>query len=353
MGNATAQTQSTRTGKQYVRTFLFSMRLGAPLSQLHVLTKFAGIVILSFVVIRVMNEKNPDPIMAGLLFLLSLLTLYLGGVTRWLFRSYLVIVFPMFLFLFITWVVFTPDPGQHIFISWPVYNGKLNIGLSAASGLFILVAVIHYLLTKKFARGIFIGLLIAFLVAAFTTNPKVTLYSFSFLSPYMFILSDKNTLVAGTKVLGYAAMVFMSLMLVMTTRDNELTAALRQVRMPYIGRFFLSIVFRTLSLSLMDFETIRQAQIARGVSVRQKNIFAVLRDMALISIPMVATMLHRSSEIGDALQVRGFSLKRTGQEFLEVQPFRILDGLVLLVLVGLTIAIFAVHMNLYSYITHG
>jgi hypothetical protein len=54
-------------GKEYVRTFLFSMRLDAPLNHLHVITKFVGILILSVVLVRVMDEHNPDPLMAGLL----------------------------------------------------------------------------------------------------------------------------------------------------------------------------------------------------------------------------------------------------------------------------------------------
>jgi energy-coupling factor transporter transmembrane protein EcfT len=329
------------------------MRLGAPLSRLHVLTKFFGIIILSFVIIRVMDEKNPDPVMAAFLFVLALLALSLGGVTRWLFRSYMVIIFPMFLFLFLTWVAFTPIPGKQVYFSWPLYQGKIDVGISIAGIAFLGVALLHYFLTKKIARGLLFGLVLAVVISEFTPNPRMILTSLPFLSPYTLILSDQNTIVAGTKVLGYAAMVFMSLMLVMTTRDNELTAALRQARMPYMGRFFLSIVFRTLSLSLMDFETIRQAQVARGISVQQKSIFTILRNMALMSVPLVATMLRRSSEIGDALQVRGFSFERTGQEFLEIQPFRALDGVVLLFLAGLAVAVLGFQLNLFTLIFPG
>jgi energy-coupling factor transporter transmembrane protein EcfT len=59
----------------------------------------------------------------------------------------------------------------------------------------------------------------------------------------------------------------------------------------------------------------------------------------------VATMLRRSSEIGDALLARGFSLNRPGNEFLEIQRFRLLDFLVLLVLVVLAAFVLAFHFN--------
>jgi energy-coupling factor transporter transmembrane protein EcfT len=205
-----------------------------------------------------------------------------------------------------------------------------------------------YYFTKKILGGVVIGLILAWLISRFVPNVGFNLVTFSFLKPYDFVVSDQNTLIAGTKVLGYAAMVFVTLMLVMTTRDIELVAALRQLRMPYLGRFFLSIVFRTLSLSLMDFETIRQAQIARGIGIRRMNIFGILKNMALMSVPLVATMLRRSSEIGDALQARGFSLTKPAREFLEIHPLTSIDIIVLILLAVLAAAVFGFSLNLYQ-----
>jgi energy-coupling factor transporter transmembrane protein EcfT len=253
----------------------------------------------------------------------------------------------MFIFLFITWVAFTPSPGTHTYLSWNVYQGKVNLGISFSGIAFLVILATHYLLTKRIARGLLIGLVVALLISNFTSDPGITFAGYQFLRPYTFLLSDENMLIAGTKVLGYASMVFMTMMLVMTTRDNELAAALRQLRMPYVARFFLSIVFRTLSLSLMDFETIRQAQVARGIGVRKMNIFELLRNIALMSVPLVATMLHRSSEIGDALQARGFSLGKVGREFLEIRPFRLLDMVVLMILIGLAVLVMFYYVNLY------
>jgi energy-coupling factor transporter transmembrane protein EcfT len=335
-------------GKEYVRTFLFSMRLDAPFNHLHVITKFVGILILSVVLVRVMDEHNPDPLMAGLLLALSLLVLYLSGVSRWLFRSYLVVIFPMFFFLFLTWIAFTPYPGTHTYLRWPIYSGQVTLGISPALIIFVGVVIGFYYFTKKILGGVVIGLILAWLISRFVPNVGFNLVTFSFLKPYDFVVSDQNTLIAGTKVLGYAAMVFVTLMLVMTTRDIELVAALRQLRMPYLGRFFLSIVFRTLSLSLMDFETIRQAQIARGIGIRRMNIFGILKNMALMSVPLVATMLRRSSEIGDALQARGFSLTKPAREFLEIHPLTSIDIIVLILLAVLAAAVFGFSLNLYQ-----
>ena len=196
--------------------------------------------------------------------------------------------------------------------------------------------------------GILIGLAVALLIQRLTTNPALILVSHSFLKPYAIIFSNKNAVIAATKVFGYAAMVFNTLMLVMTTRDNELTSAFFQLRIPKLARFFLSIVFRTLNITLLDFETIRQAQIARGVRIRERNIFGVLTNTAKMAIPLVATMLKRSNEIGDALLARGFTFERTGNEFLEVRALKLLDWLLIFMVIGYTLIFYYVPHNLLA-----
>lgn len=343
-----SRTASSRSGKKYIRTFLFSMRLGAPLSRVHFITKFVAVLLISFVIIRAMDEQNPDPILTIFFFVLSILALVLGGVSRWIFRSYMILIFPMFFFLFLTWVAFSPDPGTHIYFQYPLYSGSIKVGFSTASLIFLFFLVLHYIITKKILRGFFIALVLGLLISNYTANPAITFTTIPFMQPYTFIFSDENMLVAGTKVIGYAAMVFNTLMLVMTTRDSELAAALYQLRTPVFVRFFLSIVFRTLNLSLLDFETIRHAQIARGVRIREQNIISLLKNTAKMAIPLVAIMFKRSNEIGDALLARGFSFKRAGREFLEVQPLTLLDWLLLLVIIAYTVLFYLLPHNLYS-----
>lgn len=338
------------SGKKYIRTFLFSMRLGAPLSHVHFITKFIAVLLLSFVIIRAMDEQDPDPVLTSIFFGLSIFALVLGGVSRWIFRSYMVLIFPMFFFLFLTWVAFTPHLGMRVYFQYPLYAGVVKLGISAANSIFFVALISHYILTKKILRGLFIALILALVITKYTPNPGINFVSIPLLVPYTFILSDENMLVAGTKVVGYAAMVFNTLMLVMTTRDNELTAALYQLKTPKFARFFLSIVFRTLNMSLLDFETIRHAQIARGVRIRDQGIFGLLKNTANMAIPLVATMFQRSNEIGDAFLARGYSFKRAGREFLEVQRLRLLDSVILLVVISYTILFYLVPHNLYLYL---
>jgi energy-coupling factor transporter transmembrane protein EcfT len=280
-----------KSGKQYVRTFLFSMQINSPLARLHVITKVAIILINSTLIVRLMDARDPDPLGVGLLMVAALALLLLSGAGRWLFRSYLVVIFPMLSVLFVTWVIFNRDPGTHVYLSWPI-------------------------------------------------TQQVTL-----------VASDANLLTAFTKVLGYAAMVFVSLSLVMTTRDIEFVGTMQQLRIPYVAAFFLSLVLRTLSNAVMDYETIRQAQVARGITLQTRSLPARIRDMAHMSVPLVATMVRRSIEVSDAVIARGFRLGGAAPtEYHEAQSLHAVDWLVLALQGVLLAAVFYPSANLTHWI---
>jgi energy-coupling factor transporter transmembrane protein EcfT len=99
--------------------------------------------------------------------------------------------------------------------------------------------------------------------------------------------------------------------------------------MPQPVVFFISTMFRALSLAIADYETIHQAQIARAVNAQPRSFWRRLLDLASIAVPMVAMMIRRSSEIGDALLARGYALRQQQIDFYETEPFRLLDWLLL------------------------
>lgn len=346
--NATAaSTAPQRTGKAYVRTFLFSMKIGSPLAKLHVVTKLVSVLLVSLIVIKLMDMKSPDPI--GLAFLagLSLFALYLGGVIVWLFRSYLIVLFPMFGTLLITWLVFNPDPGRRVFFDFPLYAGSVHLQLSVGLLVFLAVPWIYFRFTRRIFLGLVGGIALVILLNRLDLNPSVPLAEFRLFHPISLIISDMNLVVAITKILGYATMVFVSLTLVMTTRDAEIAGMLRQLRMPYSVIFFVSVMLRSLSMVVLDYGTIRQAQVARGVDLKDKSIFAKLIDRARISVPLIVTMIRRSTEVADAVMARGMtSLLANPVIFRETRPFDVVDGLVMVLFVALTVIVYGFNFNL-------
>ncbi len=346
------QTESTAPqaqirGKEWVRSFLFSVKIDSPLARLHILSKLLAIIALSLVVVRFIKTDSPDPVGALAMILLAFLGLYLSGVLRWVFRSYLLVMFPGLFGMALAWVIFNPSLGGRILARIPIYSGTVTLGLSLGLGIFLAFAIGWYVFRKELFWGIVGGLALAVIVTSLAGNPGIRLAQFDFWHAQTLTISSQNLVVAVTKVLGYGAMMLVSLLLVMTSRDIEIIGLMRQLKAPYVAAFFASTMLRSLSMALFDYSTIRQAQVARGVSLKKKNILRIVADLAYIAVPLTATMLRRSGEVGDAALIRGFEMKsKNPTQFHEIRRFAVADWAVVGLCVLLLVAVVAFNLNL-------
>lgn len=341
-----APAKQTR-GREYVQSFLFSVKIDSPLSRLHMVTKLIVTIFMSFLVVELIATDDPDPISTVVVMALAFYALYLGGVLKWLFSSYLVVLFPALLGMMIPWIFFNSNPGENVWIRFQLYSGQIRLGLSLGLGIFVVVVAAWYIIRKEWFWGIVLGFILSLAIPPLFGSPSLVFASIDFFRPIPVVITSRNIFMAITKSLGYGAMMFTSLMLVMTSRDIELIGAMRQFRFPYVVNFFISTMLRSLSLALHDYETIKQAQVARGITLKKRNILQVLVDYARMAVPVVATMLRRSSEVGDAVMVRGFSLKSDNPtEFHEVKSFHLADFVMLGTTVLVTVAVFVFDINL-------
>ena len=330
--------------RRYVRSFLFTRRVNAPFVQVHLLARIVLVLCLSGALLRTINTAQPD---------------YVGGDSCSGWRR--------------CWYSCSAVSvqGWHVSIScsryrrwWPslspgsssiqspaglrwrgltIYSGQLSIGLAPWQAVLIAIVALYFLWTRKLFLGIVVGIVVAFALAHWVALPALTLTEIHVFHPLTLLVSTRGLLVAGTKVIGYAGMIMVSIALVMTARDTELIGMLRQLRVPSTVIFFLSTVFRSLELALSDYETIHQAQLARAVAARPRSFIRRLRDLASIAVPMVALMIRRSSEMGDALLARGYTLGKASSDFYECAPWRLIDWGV--VAVSLLFLYFALGMH--------
>lgn len=336
-------------GKEWVRSFLFSVKIDSPLAQLHVLSKLYAIFLLSLVVVRFIATSNPDPVGTILMILLAILGLQLSGVLRWIFSSYLIIMFPGLFGMAFAWTVFNPSLGGNVIVAFPIYSGTITLGISLRLVIFLVFAVGWYIWRKGIFWGIVGGAVVALVVTTLLGNPSVVFAQIQVGQPISISISTQNLVVGVTKALGYGAMMLVSMMLVMTSRDIEIVGVMRQFRVPYVASFFTATMLRSLSMAIFDYSTIRQAQVARGISLKKKNIFRMIADVAAMAVPLTATMLRRSTEVGDAALIRGFAMNsKDPTEFHETRPFRVADWIVLVLCTGLAIAVLVFGINLTS-----
>jgi energy-coupling factor transporter transmembrane protein EcfT len=317
-------------GRRYVRSFLFSRRIDAPFAQVHLIARAILVLCMSGLQLRTIDAAHPDPVAAALLWLLALLLFFLSGMRLRTARIYLLLTVPTLLSLFTTWALFNPVPGQHVLLRSMIYPGYISVGFSLWMIVWLAIVAAFFWWTRKLATGILVASIAAFFVARFFALPGWTFFNAPFFHPLTVLISDRGLLIAITKVIGYSGMVFSTIALVVTSRDVELIGTLRQLRMPQPVIFFLGTVFRALNLALSDYGVIHQAQIARAINARPRSVIRQIRDLASIAVPLVATMIRRSSEIGDALMARGYSLKRPSADFYETSPWRLIDWLVLI-----------------------
>jgi energy-coupling factor transporter transmembrane protein EcfT len=263
-----------RSSKKYVRSFLFSMKLGTPVERLHVITKLVMIFVLSAVSIYMfdlpLSRGGPD--LVGLVMLLAAVValLALAGTTRYLFSSYLVMAIPVLVGEFLWWLLFNPAlPGPKL---------------------------------------VFLG----------------------------FTVSLTSVYVAASKALGYAVMIYSVFLFLLTTRDSEIMGALLKLGLKFKQAFFVSLTLRNLNTIMGDYENIRMAQEARSGTAR-KGILGKVIDLGYTSVPLIASMIRRSTEMGIALQARGFEESSSVTDFKETRPFSAADYAVLALLTVLSV----------------
>ncbi len=332
-------------GKRYVRSFLFSRRIDAPFARIHLIPRTLLVLCLSAVQLRAIDAVQPDLVGVSFLWGVSFLLFLLSGMHARVARLYFLLTVPALLSLFTTWLLFNPVPGKVTFLEVPLYSGTLVPGLAAWEAFWIAIVAVYFWRTRKILGGILLATLAAILLVNLFHLPQWTFASVHFFHSLTVLVSDRSLLVAVTKVIGYSGMVLVTIALVVSSRDVELIGTMRQMHLPQPVIFFMSTVFRTLDLALADYETIHQAQVARAINARPRSLVKRLRDMGSIAIPMVAAMIRRSSEIGDALLARGYRLGRPNADFYETSSFREIDWITLVVCLALFYLAIGPHLN--------
>lgn len=333
-------------GKRYVRSFFFAHKIDAPFSQIHLIARTLLVLCISGLDLRAIDTAQPDLVTALCLWIVCLALFLCCGMPRRAARVYLLLSIPALLSLFTTWLLFNPQPGRITLLEAQIYGGTLTLSLALWQALWLAIVLLFFWRTHKILGGLLLATGITIVLTAFVSLPQWTFASVPFFSALTILISDQNLLVALTKVVGYAGMVFLTVALVVSSREIELIGAMRQLHLPQAIIFFLSTVFRTLDLALMDYETIRQAQIARAINVRPRSILRRLSDLAGMAVPLVATMIRRSSEISDALIARGYQLRSISSNFYETSAWRWIDTLICALCLALLFLTFGPRINL-------
>ena len=145
-----------------------------------------------------------------------------------------------------------------------------------------------------------------------------------------FTLTQEQIFYEFNIILKYSMMVPMAIMLIITTNHSEFAASLNRVGVNYSIAYAVSLALRYIPDVQRDFESISQAQQARGVELSRKVSWVKrLKGVSRILLPLVFSSLDRIDVISHAMELRSFGKykKRTWYSY---RPFTRTDIIVLL-----------------------
>ena len=135
----------------------------------------------------------------------------------------------------------------------------------------------------------------------------------------------------------YIQLIFAILIMIFflsTTRERDVVVGLRALRIPFVLSYMAGLALRSIGLSIIDFNTIREAEKARALDLDALPFSEKVKKFGMYIVPLVALAIRRSDEVSNALDSRGFSysgLKTAGRTDYILSRYRMtrLDYLVL------------------------
>ena len=171
-------------------------------------------------------------------------------------------------------------------------------------------------------------------------KPVIALAGFSvFLGVVQYIGSGDivSSAVAGLRML---AMTMVFIMLLATTKLQDLTASLvMQCKIPYEYAFMFTAALRFVPDFIAESHAVQEAQACRGLSL-EGNVFKRIKSYMSVIQPLLLKSLGRSETMALSLELRGFG--GPTHSFAATVGLKSLDYIVIAVLVAITVVLFVI-----------
>ena len=171
-------------------------------------------------------------------------------------------------------------------------------------------------------------------------NPVIALAGFAvFLGVVQYIGSGDivSSAVAGLRML---AMTMVFIMLLATTKLQDLTASLvMQCKIPYEYAFMFTAALRFVPDFIAESHAVQEAQACRGLSL-EGNVFKRIKSYMSVIQPLLLKSLGRSETMALSLELRGFG--GPTHSFAATVGLKSLDYIVIAVLVAITVVLFVI-----------
>jgi energy-coupling factor transport system permease protein len=92
----------------------------------------------------------------------------------------------------------------------------------------------------------------------------------------------------------------------LTVHPDDFALALIKLRIPYDFAFAFSMAFRYVPTIATETETIRDAQMSRGLELERGNLIQKVRNYLPILIPIIVSSIRRALQVAESLESRAF-----------------------------------------------
>ena len=129
--------------------------------------------------------------------------------------------------------------------------------------------------------------------------------------------------------LKYITLIPPAILLMVTTHPSEFAASLNSIGVPYTASYSVSLTLRYIPDVQRDYETISQAQQARGLELSRKaSWFRRIKRTVPLLLPLIFSSLDRIDVVSRAMELRGFG-KNTRRSWYSARAFGRRDKCVL------------------------
>jgi energy-coupling factor transport system permease protein len=165
-------------------------------------------------------------------------------------------------------------------------------------------------------------------------------------TPLFWVFEVESMYYAINRTMTILMIVSMGVVLISTTRNEELIMGMIKMGLPYRVGFAISTSLRLVPTVASSLVTISQAQRSRGLDLETGNVIDRLRKFLPLLVPVFISSIRNTNIFGMALESRGFGARPDRTYYLQMR-MRTIDWVLLALLLAYVVA--SIWLNLAGY----
>ncbi|HPL58862.1 MAG TPA: energy-coupling factor transporter transmembrane component T [Bacilli bacterium] len=162
------------------------------------------------------------------------------------------------------------------------------------------------------------------------------------LATYKIMIYDGGLYTSLKIILRVMSILFISSLLTLTTKPEEITLGIEKLLSPLaklkvnVSTFamMISIALRYIPTLIVQANKILRSQASRGVDFAEAKLGEKIKQIISLLVPMFVIAYNQAEDLANAMEARGY-VPQNKRSSINVIKFRFIDGLILILIVGL------------------